>query len=117
MRTITKNKLHKVSFTKGRQVNSICCFCNKNEVPLKDWNKRCSECREKQKQLDEAEIKEIESGIKKREPAAVITTEAGQKIFVDKFGREVDNPGYDLKNDPRGWSKTGILPPDRKLIK
>jgi hypothetical protein len=96
---------------------AICLFCKKNEVPLNDWNRRCTECREKQKKKDEIEQQQLAMGIGKRTPAAVITLENGEKVFVDKFGKETDNPGYDLKNDPRGWGFTGKSKPERKIIK
>jgi hypothetical protein len=40
----------------------------------------------------------------KRVPAAVIEVE-GKKIFVDKFGKEVKDHGYNLDKDPRGWMR------------
>lgn len=120
MRKVTFNKAGARILTVdplGRQKMAVCLFCKKNEVPLSDWNKRCDSCRAKQAKHDEAEKKRIDSGVAKRQPAAVLELENGQKVFVDKFGREVDNPGYDLKNDPRGWRKTGNLPPPRSIIK
>lgn len=110
MRTLTVNRT-------GQQITSICLFCKKNEVEIEDWNKRCTECRAKQKQKDEIEKQQINVGIGKRMPAAVITLDNGQKVFVDKFGQEVDNPGYDLEHDPRGWSYTGAKQKERTIIK
>jgi len=118
MRSITFNKYEKRILTvdgSGKQSTAVCLFCNVTEIPIEDWNKRCSSCKEKQKKLDKKEI--IDAGIGKRQPAAIIETEAKQKIFVDKFGRETDNPGYDIVNDPRGWKFTGNLPPSKEIIK
>lgn len=96
---------------------SICLFCKKNEVPMEKWNRRCDECKVKQAAKDEIEKQQIDVGIGRRIPAAVITIEKnGQKVFVDKFGREIDNPGYDLNNDPRGWKHTGAIK-DKTFIK
>ena len=103
MARILKNRIT-VDPSRGRHQTSVCLFCNVSEVALKDWNKRCAKCREKQRKIDEAEQKNFSIG--QAMPAAVITTEDGTKVFVDKFGREVPNPGYDLENDPRGWSYT-----------
>ena len=64
--------------------------------------------------------KTSESGgviVGKRNPAAVIKDEQGREIFVDKSGKEVKNPGYDLKKDPRGWGFTGTKPATRRVIK
>ena len=93
---------------------AVCLFCHEEKVPLADWNKRCPKCKEKQQAIDAVEeAQQIQFG--KRQPA-VIVTEGGQRVFVDKFGKDVDNPGYDLDNDPRGWGHTGSSPSDRKTI-
>lgn len=94
---------------------ALCLFCNETEVLQKDWAKRCKNCKAKQRLIDEQEINAINMGIIKRQPAAIIDVldkeehSTGEQVYVDKFGREVDNPGYDLKNDPRGWKTTGAL--------
>lgn len=93
---------------------AVCLFCHKNKVPLQDWNRRCKECKALQKDKDEQEKRVI---LGSRMPAAVIKTDNGEEIFVDKFGDPVENPGYDLKNDPRGWKHTGKLPKERTIIK
>lgn len=93
----------------------ICLFCHVTEIPEKDWAKRCVNCKDKQKKIDEEEIKAINMGIIKRQPAAIIDIldkeehTTGDQVYVDKFGREVENPGYDLQNDPRGWKTTKAL--------
>lgn len=76
----------------------ICSFCGQNLVLLKDWNKRCAQCK------NGGVPRHLEDDIRivKRDPAAIIETENGSTVFVDKFGKDVDNPGYDLQNDPRG---------------
>lgn len=103
--------MQKISFNKlGKE--AICLFCKENKVPLKDWNKRCGSCKAKQEAIDQ---KEQEVIIGKRQPAAIIKTEDGRQVYVDKFGKEVENPGYDLKNDPRGFKYTGTTK-DRKTI-
>lgn len=91
-----------------KEETATCLFCKTNPVPMKDWNKRCPTCKETQvkKDKDEARV-----NIQSRQPAAVITIENGQKVFVDKFGNEVPNPGYDLQNDPRGYKHTGTKTP------
>lgn len=93
---------------------AICLFCKDTEVLIADWNKRCPKCKEKQTSKDEQE-KKITVG--KRMPAARIVTKDGKEVWVDKFGEPVDSPGYDLKNDPRGWKKTGTQPNIREVIK
>jgi|SRR5581483_4298881 len=110
MRDLTVNQT-------GKQINAICLFCHKDEVAIEDWNKRCLKCKAKVREKEEIEKKQLDMGIGKRMPAARIVTEDGREVWVDKFGREVDNPGYDLKNDPRGWQKTGTQPKERTLIK
>ena len=53
----------------------------------------------------------------KRLPAAVIKDDKGNEIVVDKFGKEVKDHGYDLKNDPRGWKTSGAQKAKRTIIK
>lgn len=103
MRIVTFNKLTK---------KPICLYCKKNEVEPERWNKKCEEC----KQQDPEEDPEAGLSVGQRQPAAVWENEQGEQIFVDKFGREVDNPGYDTKSDPRGWQFTGAQK-DRVMIK
>lgn len=102
-----------ITFHKKVQT-ALCLFCKVNRVPLKDWNKRCSECKEKQSAIDREEQR---VNVGARQPAAIIEIEGGQKVFVDKFGNEVPNPGYDLVNDPRGYNYTGKAQPKRTFIK
>lgn len=94
-------------------MEAICLFCHKEKVPMKDWNKRCQKCKEVQKKKDEEEQRVL---VGRRLPAAVIEPDSGGKVFVDKFGKEVDNPGYDLTNDPRGWAYTGTKPRTKEMI-
>lgn len=89
-----------------------CLFCGQEEVDLADWNKRGPKCRAEQKEKDEEEKIRIIKPL----PAARIVTEDGREVWVDKFGREVENPGYDVKNDPRGWNKTGLVQGKREVI-
>lgn len=118
MPTFNKDKMRELTVNPlGQQVMAVCLWCKKNELPIEDWNKRCTECKAKIKHEEEAEKQKIDAGIGKRQPAAVIELTEGRKVFVDKFGREVDNPGYDLKNDPRGWGYSGNLPPSTTIIK
>lgn len=102
MKTITFNKLQ-----------SKCLFCKKNLVERKRWNLPCEECGKKQVE----EIKK-ESGVVvgNRKPAARLVNDEGHEVYVDKFGVEVDNPGYDLEHDPRGWEHTGRKPGDKTII-
>lgn len=95
--------MKKVTFNKLGQ-KAICMFCRVNKVPLERYNQRCEECKTKVKSEN------VESGgvtVGKRMPAAVIETQDGEKIFVDKFGKEVKDHGYDLNNDPRGYNRNG----------
>ena len=93
---------------------AICLFCHETEVPIADWNKRCPKCKAKQQKIDEEEQSRMIIG--QRLPAARIVTDDGKEVWVDKFGKPVDNPGYDLKNDPRGWQKTGTQGTKRTVI-
>lgn len=91
---------------------AICLFCHTEKVPLSRWNMRCPKCKAKQDEIDANE----QINIRKRSPAARIVTEDGRTIWVDKFGKEVENPGYDLTNDPRGWQYTGTKKQERETI-
>lgn len=86
--------------------HAVCLYCNKNPVPLAKWNRRCDECRAKV----EEKTSTIEVNIGHPQPAAVLEDDNGNKIFVDKFGNKLDNTGYDLENDPRGYKFTGLQP-------
>lgn len=94
MRTITFNKVATIY---------KCAHCGKNDV--EKWNKLCPECAsKKQEQLKKLDLKPLG----KRQPAAVFEhTENGNKVFVDKNGREVKDHGYNLEVDPRGWIRNG----------
>lgn len=96
--------MKKISFNKAEDT-AICLFCNKERVPLADWNKRGPNCKAKLKVEQEKEEKNQSVIIGKRLPAAIINPDAApeENVFVDKFGKETENPGYDLKNDPRGY--------------
>jgi len=124
MRMPEFNKLKPLTLdSTGRQVTTICLFCKETEIDIKDWNKRCPKCREKQRVEDEKEMAQIDMGIGKRLPAAVIEVldsegnPTGQKVVVDKFGREVEDHKYDLKNDPRGSNVSGIKRSEKEIIK
>lgn len=84
---------------------ALCIQCKKNKVPLGKSLRPCEECRKSKSRTSSPGDVAVSQG----EPAAIVETDEGQKIFVDKFGKEVPNPGYDLKNDPRGWRHTGKL--------
>ncbi len=88
-----------------------CPKCGNNEVDR--WDKLCKECKDKTlepiKTTDQATVG-------RRMPAAIIETEDGQKVFVDKNGKEVKNHGYNLDQDPRGWERNGRMPKKRKII-
>ena len=118
MRMPEFNKLKDLTLDEtGKQAMAVCLYCKETEIPIEDWNKRCKNCRAKQKEIDEREKQQIEMGIGRRTPAAVITTEDGRQVYVDKFGREVQNPGYDLQNDPRGQKVSGIEKSKKTIIK
>lgn len=103
MRTISFNKLDENS--------ALCITCKKNKVPLGQALRPCKSCRK-------TAGEEIKGSVKlgQRMPAAVVKNEKGHAIFVDKFGNRVDNPGYDLKRDPRGHKFTGGGPKKRTII-
>lgn len=101
MKTIS---YHKALKHKGQRP---CTNCGENWVSVTAVPPLCAECRIKRKS-EEEEINKItqqEVHIVSRQPDAIIDHN-GQKVFVDKFGNEVKNPGYDLENDPRGWGYT-----------
>lgn len=102
----------------GRQILAVCMFCKEAEVRIEDWNRRCTMCKAKQRARDEVEKMQIDVGVGKRQPAAIIEVNNADKtkVYVDKFGREVENPGYDLTHDPRGWGYSGTKPVERKTI-
>ena len=86
-----------------QEETSICLFCKKNRVSIKKWNKPCDECKETLKK------KKTRGGfqITKRQPAAVWEDDDGNRTFVDKFGKPVQDHGYDLDNDLDGRKTTG----------
>ena len=93
---------HKASTLKGQ---ALCYVCKTNLLPLAKGNRPCDEC--KKKQIEYGPTSDVGVQFAKRDASAVIETESGQEVFVDKFGNDVDNPGYDTKNDPRGWRRSG----------
>ena len=90
--------MKKITFNKVEDGNK-CLVCGKNKV--RRWNDTCQDCKKNNR------IKKTGAAIGKRMPAAVIKTDDGREIFVDKFGKEVKEHNYDLKNDPRGYKATG----------
>lgn len=81
----------------------MCSFCHKGLIPANRWYKRCELC--KGNNVDKSKSRKV-SAIQNRDPSAIIETESGAKVFVDKYGKEVDNPGYDLQNDSHGRDYT-----------
>lgn len=75
----------------------LCSFCGEGLVSVARWNMRCSTCKSNNNTKTYNAVT-----VSKRDPSAIIHTDEGEKVFVDKFGREVDNPGYDLENDRHG---------------
>lgn len=104
MKSITFNK---------KEDTVLCIQCKRNAVSSRRWDKPCDECRSKNKNK---KVKSVEMGIGKRFPAAVWENEDGDQIFVDKFGKPVDDHGYDLANDPRGYKKTGTVKSKKEII-
>lgn len=96
---------------------TTCLFCNDpaHQVPIQRWNMRCAECKKIQTKKDEEEQR---LSIQSRDPAAIIHPDGTEKteVFVDKFGKETKNPGYNLKEDPRGWKFTGTQPHPAVMI-
>ena len=90
-----------------QEETAVCMFCKKNRVPLKKWNKPCEDCKAKQVKGKTKQNGGVTIG--KRLPAAVWEDENGNRVFVDKFNKPVQEHGYDLEKDPRGWDKTGKL--------
>lgn len=89
-----------ITFNKARR---LCMYCGKNEVPLTKWNRRCDTCKKEH-------VTSLQSvvSIGKRQPSAVLDVD-GKKVFVDKFGNEVEEHNYDLTNDPRGYKAGGLI--------
>lgn len=98
-----------ISFHKNTE--AICNICHKNPVPLGKALRPCKECLAKEKTTTEGS----EVIIGTRQPAAVIDAN-GKKVFVDKFGKEVEGHGYDLTNDPRGYNKTKTSKKTRQVV-
>lgn len=95
-----------------KEETSICLFCKSNRVPIKKWNKPCEDCKKKREKKNTRS--EVQIG--KRQPAAVWEDPDGNRIFVDKFGKPVQDHGYDLDGDPRGYKTTGKMPPKKDFI-
>lgn len=102
---------------------SVCFFCRKNKVSRVFWNKPCMDCRHKIKKavLTQAAAKVEPVKLAHRLPAARLQLDAtrldqAEDIYVDKYGRKVENPGYDPVNDPRGWIATGTVQKKGLLI-
>lgn len=92
MRGITFNK---------QNLRGICIFCKKNTVPLGHHMERCEECKKKKTAPISASFT-----ISEKEPIAVVEhIESQSKMFVDDKGNILNNHGYDLENDPRGWQR------------
>lgn len=98
-----------ISFHKAG-TSAKCLYCKKNDVPAERWNRRCDEC--KARSVSQVGNSGVVLG--SRQPAAVIETEGGQRVFVDKFGKEVKNHGYDLDKDPRGYQRNNMV--NKKII-
>lgn len=100
MRTISFHKL---------EDTVLCVKCRKNPVPANRPLRPCQECRYN----DSEAPQNIDLGtpaVGTKLPAARVVSNDGKKeVYVDKFGKVVDNPGYDLDNDPRGYYHTGRL--------
>lgn len=109
-----------VNFNRLKQT-ATCYLCKKNKVPLALWNRPCDECKQKLKAaianpqaVTEEEAKVIPFKLGRKMPAARIEKSETritprEDIYVDKYGRKVENPGYDPINDPRGWKATGTI--------
>ena len=110
--------MEQVAFNKLKQT-AVCFMCKKNRVPLALWNKPCDECKKKLREAvahpesqTEVNAKVIPFKLGKKMPAARVEKEKTrttpkEDIYVDKYGRKVENPGYDPITDPRGWKATG----------
>lgn len=102
------------TFTKP-ELLTLCKYCGKGRVPVTKATRRCSECKG---QGEETPGNGVTLG--HRVPAATVkptitkstgeVTTAPNRAFVDKFGKEIENPGYDLDHDPNGWGFTGTKP-------
>lgn len=103
--------MRKISFNKKKNV-PLCITCKKNEVSIEKWDRPCADCKQKKEA-----VKSEGPIIGSRPPAAVLETEDGVKVFVDKNGKETKNPGYDLQRDPRGWKYNGRAVKKSTIIK
>lgn len=83
-----------------------CPKCGQN--PVARWNQLCEDCQKVQGAPSKTVGEKLNS-VGKRVPAAVLQNEKGERIFVDKFGNEVKNHGYNLDDDPRGYHTTGTV--------
>lgn len=95
--------MQKISFNKlFNQKNKVpCAQCRTEMVSINKVGGLCDNCG---KVILNDKGNNLIMG--KRDIAAVLDV-GGQRVYVDKFGREVDNTIYDLDNDPRGWEATG----------
>lgn len=98
-----------ISFNKKEEM-VVCLFCGVSKVPLRKRSLRCVDCKSQKIKSEKIVV------VTKRTPSAVITTENGEKVFVDEHGKEVTDHPYDLKNDPRGYKATGQAPKERTII-
>lgn len=81
-------------------------WCGITVVPVERWNRKCENCKKKDA-IAKTKMQEKSATTASRDPAAVWEDDRGNQVFVDKYGKPVKNPGYDLDNDPRGWEFTG----------
>lgn len=82
----------------------LCMYCKRNRVSSRDWKKPCEKCKLK---LKKKKSRAVDLGAGNRLPAAVWKDEEGNEIVVDKFGKPIQDHGYDFENDPRGYKKAG----------
>lgn len=99
--------MKKITFNKAQNV-TLCIVCKKNRVPMNRWQIPCKKCRRKAKSQQNVRIG-------KKIPAAVVE-QNGKRIFVDKFGKEVKDHGYDLDRDPRGNIPAGKVKSNSIII-
>lgn len=102
-----------ISFNK-QEDTVLCIKCRVHRVPARKWDTPCEVCKGEEEDQQIKAGKDVSVG--KRMPAAVIKTEDGREIVVDKFGKEVSDHGYDLKNDPKGWKKVGRIKNTKIII-
>lgn len=88
-----------------------CLYCHTEEVDQKKWSRPCVKCLKLQSSKSKVNVE-----IGKRLPSAVIVDDNGNKVFVDKFGVEVEEHDYDLDSDPRGWKTAGLISDENEII-